>query len=244
MATETETFLAQLVAQLSPSIQSMVQGSCAAILGQTSTNLPAIPGSTFPSPVSGCPYPASPASPMIQGCGPVCDPCAFPQVALDLSLYSFPQIEAELWDQQTSINVLDVGAFPLAPGGTLTLSQEARRTLSWIPGVVSIASTWSGGDPQPGLLTYQWASASKGAGPAGVQFGAPMNGQQFECGTNCLNVPFPRYRGCDGVMIGSLSKLQLIVTLSAAATSTLESLMVTVYHKMNKPAKSAGSCGC
>ena len=256
MADETSTFIANFLKQLNPAIQGMVQSSCQAYLGQngqgmlpatTGNAIPGASGSTYPVPTSGCPYPVSPASANIPGCPVNCDPCAFPQVALDLSLYSFPQIEPELWDQQTSIDVLDA----LAPGGTLTLSQEVRRTLSWIPGYVSISSTWSGGDPQPGMLTYQWASASKGAGPAGVQFGPPQKGQQYECGDNCIQLPFMKYKGCDGVVVGSLSKLQLIVSLSANATSTLEGLTVTVYHKQNAPKKaccggcaSGSACSC
>lgn len=240
---QTQKFISDLAPYLQPAVssacQSFLQSQGMSITGG-STNVPAtgmVP-STVPM---GCPYPNTPASPNIPGCPVNCDDCAFPQVALDLQLYSFPQVEAELWDQQTSINVIDAGAFPVAPGGSITLSQEARRTLSWIPAKVFISTTWSGGDPQPQFLTYQWASASKGAGPAGVQFAPPMNGSQFECGQNCLTVPFPRYKGCDGVMIGSLSKLQLIVTLSASATSTLESISVVVYHKQNH--KKAACCG-
>lgn len=248
----------QLVPQLSPNIQGMVQQSCAAILARSGSMPPATGGGSFPVPVNtypgsqlplpaGCPV--SPASVGFPGCPVNCDECLFPQLDTDLRLYGFPLVESELWDQQTSI-VADPTDLPLAPGGTLTAVQEARRTLSWIPGIVSIATTWSGGDPQPGLLTYQWAMSAKGAiGPSPVQFGAPMNGQQFECGQSCLKVPFPKYKGCDGVMVGALAQLELIVTLSPAATSTLESIMIVVYHKQNKKAccggcAAGGACSC
>ncbi|MCA9663000.1 MAG: hypothetical protein KC486_31990, partial [Myxococcales bacterium] len=82
------------------------------------------------------------------------------------------------------------------------------------------------------------------------EFGNPQLGNQYECGDGCIKVPFPTYKGCDNILIGALSSLRLIVSLDPAASSVLETVSVTVYHrKLKKKAccescAKGGSCSC
>lgn len=189
----------------------------------------------------------------IPGCPTVCDDCTFPAIETDLRLFSWPEIESQMWDTDTKIDrVLSENGFPLNPGESMTLEQNAGRTLTWVPDCVSIASTWSGGDgPQPGFLSYQWASGPRGSLVGQKQFSNAQTGKQYECGDNCNKIKFPTYRGCNNIAIGALSSLRLIVTLDAAATSVLQGLEVTVYHRKMAAKKAccddcaAGkSCSC
>lgn len=180
----------------------------------------------------------------VPGCPVNCDPCAFPALDTDTRLYSWPQIEAEMWDTDTKINVVLQGTFPLPPGSGIVLGQELRRAVTWIPECVQISTTWVG-SPQPGELEYQWATGPKsGPGLTGqVNFSNVQNGQQYEAGptpgttATVFKVPFPTYKGCDSMAIGALSNLRLIVALRSSATSTLQSLIAIAYHK-----KSASGC--
>jgi hypothetical protein len=269
MATEAENFIAQLVSQLSPSIQSMVQGSCNAYLaksGQTAIGMgsmpPATGGGSFPagSTGGGCSYPSTgigggfPPTLNLPGCKVKCDQCAFPSLDTDLRLFSWPQIDQEMWDTDTKLDVIvSGGPFPLAAGTSIVLQQEADRNLTWIPACIQISTTWSGGPPQPGLVSYQWQVAQKSTGTGAVQFSNIQNGLQYEPNPSQSNqVPFPTYKGCDTQVIGALSALQLVVTLSASATSVLENVTVVAYHKRASDFKnscctscaSGGSCGC
>lgn len=204
-------------------------------------------------------YPAAGFPPVLDlpGCQVNVNSCAFPSLETDLRLFSWPQIDQEMWDNFTQLNVLISGAFPLAAGGTLVLQQEARRNLTWIPDCVQISTTWTGA-PQTGLLTYQWAVAPKNTVfPTGqVQFANTYQGNQFEPNQNqTYPVAFPDYKGVDTQVIGALSALQLIVSLSAAATSTLEAITITAMHKRGagykktcgfngvQPGQACGSCG-
>lgn len=221
-------------------MNEMLRPLCAAIGngGGSSSSTSSGGGSFYPG--SNCvPIPTS----RNQWCPVKCDPCLFGNLELDMELYAWPLIENQLWDTDTKLDVVRVGALPLAAGGTLTLEQEARRTLQYIPDCVQIATTWTG-TPQPGLLSYQWQVAMRSTPLAPVQFSNPQKGQQYECGDNCIKVPFPSYKGCSGFPIGSESVLQLEVTLDPAATSTLTSISVVVYHKKSKPDGGCGKNGC
>lgn len=185
-------------------------------------------------------------------CNIKCDPCLFSNLALDVELYSWPLVEPQLYATDTKLNNVVVGAFPLAAGGSLTISQETDRTIAYIPDCVQVATTWTG-PPQPGLLTYQWQMAPQDNLVTGGQiFGNIENGQQYECGSNCIKVPWPSYKGCSGWPVGSLAAAQLIVSLDAAATSTLTGMLVAIYHKRSVKINNCGggcdlrngSCGC
>jgi hypothetical protein len=249
---EAQNFLAELVSQLSPSIQQMVTSGCQTFLARSGAAIPGTSPAALPPANGGYPVPVPPGcptSPMtppwpLPNCPVVCDPCAFPALASDLMLFSFPQIDAEAYDVSTNIDVIVAGGpFPLAAGTSVTLQQEARRSLTWIPDCVQIATVWSGGPPQPGLVTYQWAVGNKGGvGPGQVLFGNPQKGTQYECGDDCIKVNFPTWRGCNNLMIGALSALQLIVTLSPAATSVLEAVNVVVDHRRSVKRSCCGGC--
>ena len=232
-------FMDQMISRLGPEVGRMVDAACQARMG-SQTALPATAGG------GGCPLPSTRGqfypSVNLPGCPVNCDPCQFPSIETDLRLFSWPEIESEMWDTDTKISQVISGAFPVAAGGSVTLEQEARRQLTWIPDCVQIATTWAG-TPQPGLLSYQWATGSKGVATAQIQFSNPQSGQQYECGDDCLRVPFPTYKGCDSIAIGALSSLRLIVSLSAAATSTLDAMTVTVYHRKSAKKNCCGSCG-
>ena len=180
------------------------------------------------------PIPArSPASLNVPGCPTKCDDCTFPAIETDTRLFSWPEIEDQMWDTDTKIDKVLSGSYPVAAGGSITLEQEARRTLTWIPDVVEISTTWSGGNPQPGFLKYQWATGPRGSLVGQVQFSNPQLGTQYECGEDrtCKRVRFPTYKGCNNIAIGALSSLRLIVTLDGSATSVLEKVQVTAYHR-------------
>lgn len=220
-----------------------LQNQLAAFMQSCAPGGGSVPGGSVPGgsvPGSNCiPIPTS----MNTWCPVKCDPCLFGNLALDMELYPWPNIDAQLWDTDTKISDVISGAFPLAPGGTLVLQQEARRTLQYIPDCVQIASTWTGA-AQPGLLTYQWQSAIRPSPGTPIQFSNPQKGNQYECGDNCIKVPFPSYKGCSGFPIGSQGLLQLQVSLDPAATSTLTSLTVVVYHKKGEPGGGCGKNGC
>lgn len=205
--------------------------------GQIMLPSTAQPGGGLPAPSA----PSCPTTPQrnpsidIPGCPVNCDACAFPSIETDLRLFSWVEIEAQMWDTDTKIDAVLSGEFPLNAGQTITLQQELRRTLTWIPEYVEIVTTWTGGDPQPGLLSYQWAMGPKASGANGqVQFSNPQKGTQYECGDGCKVVKFPTYKGCDTQVVGALSSLRLIVTLDAAANSVLETVNAVVYHKKAK----------
>lgn len=187
----------------------------------------------------------------VPGCPVDCDPCAFPALDTDVRLFSWPEIDAQMWDTDTKINVLVSGTLPLTAGNSAVFIQEARRTVTWIPDCVQISTTWNG-SPQPGLLTYQWATGPKnGPFPTGqVVFSNPQNGAQYEAGATpstsltTIKVPFPTYKGCNSMAIGALSSLRMIVALDTAATSTLQSILITAVHRKGGNGKKKGSCGC
>lgn len=192
----------------------------------------------------------------LPGCPVNVDACAFPALDTDLRLFSWPEIEAQMWDTDTALNVVLAGAFPVAPGGTVLLEQELRRTITWIPAAVMITTTWGGGPPQPSLLSYQWSSGPKGAIAGRVDFSNPQKGNQYEGGaspntsTTPIKQRFPTYRGVDSIPIGALSSLSLRVTLDTIATSNLQAIDVRVYHKKSKAAccdncrAGVGACSC
>ena len=179
-----------------------------------------------------------------QWCKMSCDPCLFSNLQLDVELYSWPLVEPQLYDVDTKLNNIVIGSLPLAAGNSLTISQELRRTLSFVPDRVQISTTWTG-SPQPGLLTYQWQVTQKNSLTANAaQFSNPQQGQQYECGTNCLYVPFPGWKGCTGWPIGSLAALQLVVSLAATATSTLDGIDIIVYHRRSKAINGVQAVSC
>lgn len=209
-------------------------------------------GACYPLPGRGGGFPPTLNLP---GCQVKCDQCAFPALDTDLRLFSWPQIDQEMWDTDTKLDVIVAGGpFPLAAGTSVTLQQEADRNLTWIPACVQISTTWSGGPPQPGLISYQWQVGPKsGVGTGTVQFSNIQNGLQYEPNPSQSNqVPFPTYKGCDTQVIGALSALQLVVSLAASATSVLEAVTVVAYHKRADDYRnscctscsSGGSCSC
>lgn len=191
----------------------------------------------------------------VPGCPVDCDPCAFPALDTDVRLFSWPEIDAQMWDVDTKITTLLSGSLPINAGQTATFVQEPRRTVTWIPDCVQISTTWTGGQPQPGLLTYQWATGPKNAVfPTGqVTFSNPENGQQYEAGatpttsTTPIRNQFPTYKGCNMMAIGALSSLRLIVALHPDATSSLQSILVVCYHYKKKKGCHCGPnnrCNC
>lgn len=260
----SQTFINQMIAQLQPAINAgcsafmQSQGGMALSSGQAGAAMGG--GSMQPSSTNGgCAYPAAgvgggfPPTLNLPGCKVKCDQCAFPSLDTDLRLFSWPQIDNEMWDSDTKLNVVIAGGpFPLAAGSSITLQQEADRNLTWIPACIQVSTTWSGGPAQPGLLTYQWQVGPK-VGTGTVQFSNVQNGLQYEPNPSQTNqVPFPTYKGCDTQVIGALSALQLVISLDAAATSVLEGVTVVAYHKRASDFKnscctscaSGGSCGC
>lgn len=257
----SQLFISEIIKQMTPAISAgcsafmQSQGSAALTSGQAGSSAAMMPGANG----SSCSYPAAgvgggfPPTLNIPGCRVSCDGCAFPSLDTDLRLFTWAQIDQEMWDSKTNIDVIiSGGPFPLAPGSSVTLQQEADRNLTWIPACVQISTTWSGGDPQPGLLSYQWQAAPK-VGTGAVTFSNPQSGLEYEPNSSQTNqVPFPRYKGCDTQVIGALSALQLVVTLSPAATSVLENVTVIAYHKRASDFKnscctscsSGGSCSC
>lgn len=190
----------------------------------------------------------------VPGCPVDCDPCAFPALDTDVRLFSWPEIDAQMWDTDTKINQLVSGVLPLTPGNEIVLVQEPRRTVTWIPECVQISTTWTGGAPQPGLLTYQWATGPKSPPfPTGqVVFANPQNGQQYEAGptpstsTTVIKLPFPTFKGCNSMGIGALSNLRLIARLDSAATASVQSMLVVCDHRKGggkKANKCRGGCG-
>lgn len=177
----------------------------------------------------------------VPGCPVDCDPCAFPALDTDVRLFSWPEIDAQMWDTDTKITTLVSGVLPIIAGATSVFIQEPRRTVTWIPDCVQISTTWNG-TPQPGLVNYQWATGPKnGPFPTGqVVFSNPQNGQQYEAGavpntsTTPLKVQFPTYKGCNMMAIGALSSLRIIVALDTVATSTIQSILVVCYHYKRK----------
>jgi hypothetical protein len=222
-------------------------GGAAAIPMQSGAN----GGACYPTPGMGGGFPPSLNLP---GCKVKCDSCAFPSLDTDLRLFSWPQIDSEMWDTDTKLDVIIApGAFPLAPGSSVTLQQEADRNLTWIPACAQISTTWSGGPPQPGLVSYQWQVGPKAGVGGTVQFSNQQNGLQYEPNPSQTNqVAMPRYKGCDTQVIGALSALQLVVSLAASATSVLEAVTVVVYHKRAEDFRDScctscstgGSCNC
>lgn len=205
---------------------------------------------TYPQPGCGGGFPPTLNLP---GCKVRCDQCAFPSLDTDLRLFSWPQIDNEMWDTDTKLDVIVAGVFPLAAGASMTLQQQASRNLTWIPACIQISTTWSGGPPQPGLIQYQWQVGPKVGVGGTVQFSNIQNGLQYEPNPSQTNqVPFPTYKGCDTQVIGALSALQLVVTLAPAATSVLENVTVVAYHKRAEDFKNScctscstgGACSC
>lgn len=274
---DQKLFIDSLVDRLGPTVSEMVDAACTSRMQRASgamqsqaaasaafntsyaaaTSMPALPGGStgqYPIPGPGCSGGAIPSS-YGSWCPIKCDPCLFSNLALDMELFSWPQIENQLWDTDTKLNNLVVGAFPLVPGASLTLSQETDRTIGFVPDCVQISTTWDN-TPQPGLLSYQWQVTMQNNLTSGaVQFSNVQLGNQYECGTNCLTLSFPAYKGCKGFPIGSQSALQLVVSLSAAATSNVTGIDVIVYHRKGSSqccsvasqavsSCGGGGCGC
>lgn len=257
----SQTFINQMIAQLQPAINAgcsafMQSQGNALTSGQAGAAMGG--GGLRPTNSLACPAGAGGGGfpPILQlpGCQVRVDDCAFPSLETDLRLFTWAQLDMEMWQSDTKLNVIAAGGpFPLAPGSSITLQQEADRNLTWCPACVQVSTTWSGGDPQPGLLTYQWQASPKFGTAGAVTFSNPQNGLQYEPNQSQSNqVPFPSYKGVDSQLIGALSALQLVVTLSAAATSTLEAITVIAYHKRSKDFRNScctscstgGSCGC
>ncbi len=238
MADQLDTLVNSIIDKMGPQFQQAVNAICSQRMGSTATGM--IPGfipnsSSTPMLPSGACAGGVPIPSGVQ-----CDQTMWPQLALDMQLYSFPLIEDQLWQDQTNIDRLVSGVFPLVAGATVVLAQDAARTLSYIPGRVSIQFTWVGA-PQPGLVSLQFAAASKGSTALGTTFGSVMKGSQFECKEDCITLDFPTYKGCTGFPVGALSEVQLQVSLAATATSSISGIAAIIYHQRSKK---SGCGGC
>lgn len=167
----------------------------------------------------------------LPSCVVKCEYSAFPHLDKDLEALGFVLVDAEMWDSDTKLDVLVKGEFPLKPGEAAVLEQAADRVLSWIPHCIQISTKWLNGPPQPGLLTYQWSMADAN-GRVDVQFSNPQNGLQYEPNPTQTNqVKFSAYKGVDPIIVGRDARLRLHVTLAPEATSTLDEINVTCWHK-------------
>lgn len=178
----------------------------------------------------------------------------FPSLEKDLQLLSWNIIDQEMLDSFTQVNELIEGEFPLKGGDSpIVLQQQFDRNLTWIPSFVQISTIWSNGLPQPEFLTYQWdivpkferkSKINKDPNRKGV--GNLYCGKLFEPNNKqTIPISFPMYKGCDGLSIGPLATLQLTISISPVATSTLEEICIIVLHQQkNSPSESKSSCNC
>lgn len=199
--------------------------------------------------------PATPGGPpllVMPGCFQECD-------AIDPCLYSFylearPRFDEWSWlklfereievvhlDTNVGDGVLNqVPAQPLAANQSAILVQNGAQQLPWQPGLIKLNAKWTG-TAAPELVQIQFYSGIAGITNVGdptaaglIEIGSAYKLSDFECGTDCYLVPWPKLFNCKTNAIPDTRRVYVRVTVGSVGAATLSSYAVTVLKRQTR----------
>lgn len=178
-------------------------------------------------------------------CDPI-DPCLYEFYRMARSRfdeYSWNELlkrEIEVVHLDTNVGdgvINQVPAQPLALNQSAILVQNGAQQLPWQPGLIKLNFKWTG-TPQPELATLQLYSGVAGVTNIGdptaaglIEIGSAYKFSDFECGTDCYLVPFPKIFRCKVNAIPDTRRLYARVSLGAVGAATLASYSITVIKR-------------
>lgn len=186
------------------------------------------------------------------GCFQLCndiDPCLY-----QFYLEARPRFDEWSWlklfEREIEVVHLDTnvgdGVINQVPGQPLAANQNAifvqngAQQLPWQPGLIKLNAKWTG-TAAPELVTIQFYSGIAGItaigdpGTAGlIEIGSAYKLSDFECGTDCYLVDWPKLFGCKTNAIPDTRRVYVQVRVGAVGAATLSSYAVTVLKRATR----------
>jgi len=216
-------------------------GGGSAVLYSGGRELPAVEGIQLPP--GAAPLMVMPEC--YSDCEPI-DPCLYEFYRMARSRfdeYSWNELlkrEIEIVHLDTNVGdgvINQVPAQPLTAGQSAVLVQNGAQQLPWQPGMIKLNAKWNG-TAQPEQVFIQFYSGVSGVTNIGdpnaaglITIGSEYKLSDFECGTDCFLVPFPKIFRCKVNAIPDTRRVYVRVAVGQVGQASLVSYQVTIIKR-------------